>query len=279
MGVDIQRVGATNVVRATRGGVVSHVEDGPNGVVVITVKKGATSEYFQTNHTDNPTVALDEVVSELERRGDGTLRFFGGEHPWSRVEAPHFERLVERLRRSSRVVVSGFQPFDRIVDEYRRAHVAVDLMLRNRERELAFTTRTVVYLWCGLPVIYNDYSELSTLIDEYDAGWTVDPGDRAAIRAAVAEAFDPELRERKSANARQLVSERLVWDATIAPLDAFVRRATMRPTARRDQEVHVAQYPTLLEKVRYVYSREGIPGVLKRSANPVRRMIRRAVTT
>jgi GT2 family glycosyltransferase len=223
----------------------------------------------------DPSAALEELVSELERRGEGILRFFGGEHPWSRVEAPHFQQLVARLERSPHVVVSGFQPFDGIVDEYRRAHVAVDLMLRNRERELAFTTRTVVYLWCGLPVIYNDYSELSTLIDEYDAGWTVDPSDRTAIRAAIAETFEPEVRARKSANARRLVAERLVWDATIAPLDGYVRRATIRPTARRAQLAPPPSSPTLREKVRFVYEREGVAGVLRRSANPVRRRIRR----
>lgn len=62
MGVDIQRTGDANAVVAARGGVVSNVQDGPNGVVVITVTNGASLEYFQTNHTDNPTVALNDVV-------------------------------------------------------------------------------------------------------------------------------------------------------------------------------------------------------------------------
>jgi hypothetical protein len=102
-------------------------------------------------------------------------------------------------------------------------------MARNPERELAFTTRTVEYLWCGLPVIYNDYAELSRYIKDYRAGWTVDPDDHDAIRAAVAEVFErPDLVCEYSHNAQRLVRERLSWDRTIGPLADFCRAPTRR---------------------------------------------------
>ena len=81
----------------------------------------------------------------------------------------------------------------------RRAHVAMDLMRRNPERELAFASRTVHYLWCGLPVIHSRILEVAALIEEYEAGWMVDPEDAAGIRAMVAAASWPTRPRRRGA--------------------------------------------------------------------------------
>ena len=95
----------------------------------------------------------------------------------------------------------GMVSHDDLVQTYLRSHVAIDLMVRNPERELAFTTRTVEYLWCGLPVIYNNYAELAHYIRDYDAGWIVDPADSRAIRSVVESILDdPACIKRKSIN-------------------------------------------------------------------------------
>ena len=120
-------------------------------------------------------------------------------------------------------------PHDQLLRNYAGAGAALDLMACNLERELAFTTRTVEYLWCGLPVIYNDYAELATWIREYDAGWTLDPHDEAAIRRTVSGILDqPGRLETYGRNAQRLVREQLTWNRTIEPLDAFVRSASKR---------------------------------------------------
>jgi hypothetical protein len=107
---------------------------------------------------------------------------------------------------------------------YLSASVAFDLMAPNPERELAFTTRTVEYLWCGLPVIYNNYAELAEYISAYDAGWIVDACDSEAIRNVVEEVLDaPAAVAERGRNARRLIRERLNWTTAIAPLDQFCR--------------------------------------------------------
>lgn len=185
----------------------------------------------------DPSVALSVLVEEMERREQGQLRFFGGRHLVYPMNTGVFEPLATRLRQSHRVIVSELVSHAELIEEYRQAHVAIDLMKRNPERELAFTTRTVEYLWCGLPVIYNDYSELSAYIQEYQAGWTINPDDRDAIRRVLAEIFDrPDLVAERSLNARRLVTERLTWDRTIKPLDTIVRHADFRPSADRSKE-------------------------------------------
>lgn len=177
----------------------------------------------------DPTVGLARLVTHLERRQTGKLEIFGGRHPWIDISPGVANDLVERLRLSSRVSYVGQLSHDDLLARYSHASVAMDLMAKNRERELAVTSRTVEYLWSGIPVIYNDYSELSPLIQEYDAGWIVAPTDEAGIDAILEEIFDnPGLVHRKSANARRLVSERLAWDVTMSDLDRIVRGATLR---------------------------------------------------
>jgi glycosyltransferase involved in cell wall biosynthesis len=180
----------------------------------------------------DPTAGLQTLIQVMEARGRGVLKFFGGRHPGYADligNLERFEVLERELEGSPRVQCMGFVSHDELIEAYRRAHLALDVMARNPERELAFTTRTVEYLWCGLPVIYHDYAELSDLIREYQAGWVVDPGDRVTIRQAIEEALDcPEEVRRRGENAQRLVRERLTWDKTVEPLDAFCRNPEQR---------------------------------------------------
>jgi len=186
----------------------------------------------------DPRSGLDEVLNQLLQRNSGRLKFFGGRHPVYPVDTGLFESLRARLESHPRVAVQPMVAHDDLIEAYRHAHVAIDLMARNPERELAFTTRTVEYLWCGLPVIYNDYAELSRYIREYRAGWTVDPNNPAAIQAAVAEAFErPDLVREYSRNAQRLVRERLSWDRTIGPLAEFCRAPTHRVRLKMETSV------------------------------------------
>jgi hypothetical protein len=107
--------------------------------------------------------------------------------------------------------------------------VALDLMRRNTERELAFTTRTAEYLWCGLPVIYNDYGELTSMIRDYEAGWIASPEDADTLRELLRKiVHDPAEIRRRSGNARRLARERLNWELTTDPLDNFCRNPVRR---------------------------------------------------
>jgi len=178
----------------------------------------------------DPSIALSALVQALDERGQGKLYFYGGKHPVYPVATGIFEPLLEQLKHSPHVIAPGMVSHDDLIRRYTRSHVAVDAMRRNPERELAFTTRTVEYLWCGLPVLYHDYAELSEYIREYEAGWVVAPEDREAIEAVLHTIFEhPEQITERSRNAQRLVREKLTWDRTITPLDTFVRHPRMRP--------------------------------------------------
>lgn len=216
----------------------------------------------------DPTNGLRALVEELDQRGHGVLRLFGGKHPWLDIDGGIFLNLTQQLAASEHVIDEGQMNHADLIRRYTSAHVATDLMSRNPERELAVTSRTVEYLWCGLPVIYNDYSELSDLIRDYDAGWTVDPEDIDSIHAALNEIFtQPEMIEHKSENARRLVRELLAWDETTAPLDDVVRAPSQRAGAERFKRVSAlaSGKASLAAQAWYVYRNYGGREVARRA--------------
>ncbi len=177
----------------------------------------------------DPRVALESLTATLEAEQRGHLHFWGGPHPRLDVSRGRFEALMERLDASPRVTCHGLEPFDAYVEATARHGVALDLMARNPERELAFATRTVVHLWAGLPVIHGDFDELAPMIAEAQAGWILPPDDADAVRATVRHVLDhPDTVAERRANAQALVRERLTWNCTIAPLAAWCRAPAQR---------------------------------------------------
>jgi len=177
----------------------------------------------------DPSIALRSVARALEEYRTGRLKIFAGQHPIHPVSTGVFDGLLKDLRDSSRVEIYPLASHDALLSEYVRAHVAVDVMTRNWERELAFTTRTVEYLWCGLPIIYNDYSELSEYIEKGRAGWLVSPSEAHNTGELVKTIIDhPGVLRDYSKNAQELVRRCLTWEKTIQPLHDFCERPTRR---------------------------------------------------
>ncbi|HET9495796.1 MAG TPA: glycosyltransferase, partial [Chloroflexia bacterium] len=181
----------------------------------------------------NPAPALLTATQVLEEQGAGVLEVIGGPHPFYPVHTGHYGPLLEALESSSRVTRSGLLPHDKLVERYRRSHVAVDVMVPNAERRLAFPSRTVHYLWCGLPVIHGAYSEVAEHIREYEAGWVVLHDDQDALREVVISILaNPAEAEKRGRNAQRLAIARFNWINTVEPLAEFVRRPYMRSQRR-----------------------------------------------
>lgn len=177
----------------------------------------------------DPLLALTTLVARMDALGRGKLKIFGGKHPFIPIDTREFEALIEKLTQSPRVEVSPMLGRDALLAEYARADAAIDLMARNPERELAVTTRTVEYLWCGLPVIYNDYAELSDFIGPAQAGWCLDPTDAHAMATVFDEILqNPEILIERGQNARRLAEESFNWSKTIEPIDQFCRKPHKR---------------------------------------------------
>lgn len=170
----------------------------------------------------DPSESINILLNELDKRNTGKLLFFGGIHPEGDVSQGKFSGIIDKIKNHKRVEFYGLLPFDELVEKLKSGSVSLDLMKRNYERELAFTSRTVVNMWCGLPVLYNNYSELSHYIKEYDAGWILDPEDSDSFKRNLSEIIDSsEMIKVKGKNAQKLVKEKLNWNDTIKPIADF----------------------------------------------------------
>ncbi|HQH26923.1 MAG TPA: glycosyltransferase family 4 protein [Oligoflexia bacterium] len=186
----------------------------------------------------NQSKAIFAVCEAVMQRGRGTIDIFGTPHETSNMSPEEiiirdiYERVESMAGASPRIRTNGYIGREELIDVYRRASVAVEAMEFNLERELAFTTRTIEYFWCGLPVIYNDFGEIAGHIRDYNAGWTVDPADERQIGQAIEEIFSsPESVAAKGRNAQQLVKDRFSWDKTIQPLIDFLQAPRKAPAA------------------------------------------------
>ncbi|MCE5231664.1 glycosyltransferase family 4 protein [bacterium] len=177
----------------------------------------------------DPTLALETALETMDELGKGELLFVGGQHPSLDVSRGRFESLLEKLDLHPRVRRIGPMPFDDYLALLAEGGVALDLMARNAERELAFTTRTVVYLAAGLPVIHDNYSELGDLIAKTGDGWAIDPADRMTLRSHLIKILSGEYNlVARGQAALETVRDHLHWDHTARPLADWCRAPQFR---------------------------------------------------
>lgn len=179
----------------------------------------------------DPSLPLLTAGRVLDGMGRGRLEFYGGYHEGEcrPRDKERYDRLLGELGGMSSVRLHGFMSYDELSARYAKASAALDLIKKNHERELAYTTRTIQFLALGIPVIYNDYATLSDPIREHGAGWCVDPDDADALAALVRRLADSpdEIRE-KSANARTLAEGPLNPSKLIEPLARFCAEPAAR---------------------------------------------------
>lgn len=165
----------------------------------------------------DPSLGLKQLLTEIEKRQKGSLKLIGGAHPNYNIKGGIYQSLFEELSKSSSVTTKPMLPYEGFIQELADRNAALDLMAWNLERELAVTIRTTTFLWAGLPVIYNNYSDLSELIKKYNAGWTVEPGQQ--LQEAIEEIYaNPQLLLEKAKNAQKLSRENFLWNNSVRPL-------------------------------------------------------------
>ncbi|MBX7244201.1 MAG: glycosyltransferase family 4 protein [Candidatus Sumerlaeaceae bacterium] len=176
----------------------------------------------------DPAKPIGWLLDEMDLAQSGKLYFYGGSHPVADASGGKFSALAEKLRSHPRVEMKGFVGFDQLLSEYQNYEVALDLMERNPERELAYTTRTMIYLRCGLPVIYNDYSEISAIVSNRKCGWALSPDDEQGFRAAVRDILTGRAPLSAMRTAALAVADEHSWHKTIEPLASFCAEPRMR---------------------------------------------------
>jgi len=174
----------------------------------------------------NGQAAIEAVCKELEALQRGRLNIYTQSPPYVDTipgeDSDNDSTGNIQIEHLARVQIHNAISFEELVLKMSTSSVALDVWVNNPERELSYPSRTVAYLWCGLPVIVSAHSEIAEMVDRYRAGWVVDSGDRESlcrlIRDIVTKRLD--LAEYRR-NARKMACEQLTWDRTIAPVHFF----------------------------------------------------------
>ena len=126
----------------------------------------------------NPFPGLEPVGYYARNNKRCVLDIFGCPGNESKDET---RRIKSKIGISEQIHYLGIKSYNEIMDACKTGSIAIDVMEQNLERELGMNIRSLQHLWCGLPIIYNNYNELSQYIEKYKAGWCVDPKDKEGI--------------------------------------------------------------------------------------------------
>ena len=185
----------------------------------------------------NPSWGLDMLADQLEIRKRGHLTMIGGPHPHYPIDSGIYKTLFKKLGSNPLITTKGLLPYDEFQEEMQGKDVALDLMQWNLERELAITIRSCTYLWAGIPIIYNDYADLSSLIRKYDAGWCLAPGDEQGFIRILDEIYSSPLILKKKREGALLLAK-ATFDRTKNARDILKLLET--PSIPLSEEIDIA---------------------------------------
>lgn len=144
-----------------------------------------------------------------------------------------FHARAAALGVAGRVEAFGWRPHAEALALATQADVGLVLFQRGVENHrLALPHKLFDCMLAGLPVVVPDFAEeVAAVVAEAGCGIAVDPGDGAAVAAAVAALADPALRNRMGAAGRAAALRRFAWAPEAARLVALYDRLAPRPAA------------------------------------------------
>ena len=185
----------------------------------------------------DPITAIRAVGKVAERRHDVRLIFPGTRHPNPILydmptRLPDARRLAGELGLTGSSVFFGdWVPYQDWADLLLECDLALTLHHDTLETRLAFRSRVLEYIWCGLPIIATHGDATSELVDRYQLGAVVDYEDVDAV----ADAIDTLLDEGDTAREDAFAAARqdLTWEKLARPLIAYCRQPA--PAADRQR--------------------------------------------
>ena len=169
-------------------------------------------------------VWFDSLVLALsqDQSKRGRLDLFSGGYMYA--EDQGVKGVTRKDRPTQDDIVKGHDllPYHQLQDFLAfKCHIGVELADRNIEREYSQSFRAMEFMRSGLPLICNDYLQMSDLVMEYDAGWTIHSPEQLSILIPSI-MNDPEQWHEKSENALRLVEDKFSYHRCVAPLVSFI---------------------------------------------------------
>ena len=173
----------------------------------------------------DPLTAIRAIALVYESRPDVRLVFPGTKHPNPILaEIPTFNQeakaLADELGLLDKVVFFGdwiaYHDWTNVLLE---ADVGLSLHFDNLETHLANRSRTLEFIWTGLPVITTGLETTSELISQEQLGIVVPVGDVASVAQAIHTILAKGERIPKSSLGR--VRAKYSWEEVLSPLIRF----------------------------------------------------------
>lgn len=206
--------------------------------------------------------AVDQLKTTIPRL---RLVFMGTKSPNAQVPlmsmALKAKQTAENLSLTNRHVFFANQwiGYEQRASFLLEADIAVSSHFDLAETRFAFRTRVIDYLWAGLPIVTTGGDQLADLIEAESAGIAVPYQNVEAWKAAIAKILlDSSFRQKCKEGSAKLACQ-FTWDKAVAPLLAYCRNPHRLP-------IHSpVKMPSILERLKSVYSRGGKDLVIKRS--------------
>lgn len=175
----------------------------------------------------DPITAIRAVGLVSQQRSDVRLIFPGTRHP-NPILADMPTRLTDAMRLSEElglrdvsVFFGDWIPYQDWANLLLECDLALTLHHDTLETRLAFRSRVLEYIWCGLPIVATRGDATSELVERYRLGVVVDYEDADAVAEAICRLLDEADNARKArfAEARKA----LTWETLAAPLVDYCR--------------------------------------------------------
>jgi len=175
----------------------------------------------------DPLTLLQAMKRINERRDDIKLVFLGVRHPAPslvgdmeiRAQAFHLSQELNLYDRT--VFFEEWAPYEERANYLLEADLGISFHFDHLEGRFCYRTRTLDFIWTGLPFIATAGDTISQLVESYGLGRTVGFEDAEGLAAAILDLLDtPDLREKLRPNFERLARQ-MTWEKVTEPLAAF----------------------------------------------------------
>jgi glycosyltransferase involved in cell wall biosynthesis len=165
------------------------------------------------------TVLIEAFAIARGRTSEAASLVLVGGHP-GEWEGEHPAKTIERLSVED-VHLAGWHAHEELPDLLNASDALVHAAVAEQ-----FGQALIEAMACGLPVIAVDRGGPSTIVDDPQTGWLVEPDDPVALAAAIAVAMtDPDERRLRGRRAHDEVVGRYGWSEIGHEVAALVRGA------------------------------------------------------
>jgi glycosyltransferase involved in cell wall biosynthesis len=183
----------------------------------------------------DPLTLLRAMKRISEQRDDVKLVFLGVRHPAPDLVGEmeicaHAFQLSKELNLYERTVFfEEWVPYEERANYLLEADLGISFHFDHLEGRFCYRTRTLDFIWAGLPFIATAGDTISQLVNDFDLGRTVGFGDDEGLAVAILDLLDtPDLRVKLRPGFERLARE-MTWEKVTEPLVRFCAEPRLAP--------------------------------------------------